>query len=347
MRADPLLTLVERAYEPADGSSEWIEGLIDAAGAVVPEALAVAVRLVELDPPMTVGFAVRSPDDALAAALRAHEESARGRRGDVVLRGNPGLKRLAADSDPSCAIIRGMRRRFLPLGSREMAHVTACDGHGRCATIGFLIGGDDIDGVAPGRWGKLEVHLAASLRLRARRRELLTELVRDGAVLTPDGRVVDADGVAQTRSARERLSEAVRRLDAARGGEAGDPLVVWRGLVDGTWSIVDRHDHDGRRYIVAVPNEIVPDEAVQRYPLALSPREAQVAALAAEGYSDKWIGYTLGLSRSTVSTHLHAALQKLRVTSRVGLAQAFRMTGELEEPGAARARLPAGSEATR
>src|SRR5690606_17268335 len=129
-------------------------------------------------------------------------------------------------------------------------------------------------------------------------------------ILSPEGRVLHAKGRARSPEARALLREAVRRVDAARASSralgADQALEVWRGLVDGTWSIVDRHDRDGRRYVVAVPNEVAPPD-----PRGLSRREAQVAALAAEGYSDKWIAYALGLSRTTVATHLHAAMRKL------------------------------------
>jgi len=83
------------------------------------------------------------------------------------------------------------------------------------------------------------------------------------------------------------------------------------------WSLVDRFDSDGRRFLVARRNE--PDV---RDPRALSPRERQVAAFAALGHSNKLIAYTLGLSASTIATHLAAAMRKLAVRSRVELARA-------------------------
>lgn len=49
----------------------------------------------------------------------------------------------------------------------------------------------------------------------------------------------------------------------------------------------------------------------------------QVTALAAQGYSNKWIGFTLGTTASTVATQLTHGLQKLGVVSRVELAAAF------------------------
>ncbi|GLW93247.1 ATP-binding protein [Actinokineospora globicatena] len=55
----------------------------------------------------------------------------------------------------------------------------------------------------------------------------------------------------------------------------------------------------------------------------LSPREREVAALAAEGRSNREIATTLALSVRTVELHVAAVLQKLRVSSRVEIASAL------------------------
>jgi len=52
----------------------------------------------------------------------------------------------------------------------------------------------------------------------------------------------------------------------------------WRGLVDGRWSLVDRFDSDGKRFVVAVKND---PEA--RDPRGLSRREQQVSELVGLG----------------------------------------------------------------
>ncbi len=53
---------------------------------------------------------------------------------------------------------------------------------------------------------------------------------------------------------------------------------------------------------------------------ALSPREAEVAALVAEGYSDLNVAATLGIEESTVGTHLRSVYRKLQLHSRAALA---------------------------
>jgi DNA-binding NarL/FixJ family response regulator len=58
----------------------------------------------------------------------------------------------------------------------------------------------------------------------------------------------------------------------------------------------------------------------------LSPREREVAQLAATGARNKEISWQLGISEGTVKLHLFHAFQKLRVGNRVGLVLALRKT---------------------
>ena len=163
------------------------------------------------------------------------------------------------------------------------------------------------------RWDRIAAHIAAGHRLRRSRFE------EGEAVLTPTGRVEHAEGPATTRAARAALREAAVAVDRARGRmRRDDPdrsLDLWRGLVSGRWSIVDRFDSDGRRYLVARRNDpTMPD------PRALSLRERQVVGFAALGHSNKLIAYELGLAETTVATNLARAMRKLGVRNRVELA---------------------------
>lgn len=163
------------------------------------------------------------------------------------------------------------------------------------------------------RWDRIAAHIAAGFRLRRTRFE------EAEAVLTPSGRVEHAEGPALAPAARAALREAAVSVDRARGRmRREDPdrsLDLWRGLVSGRWSIVDRFDTDGRRYLVARRNDpSMPD------PRALSLRERQVVGFAALGHSNKLIAYELGLAETTVSTNLARAMRKLGVRNRVELA---------------------------
>lgn len=162
-------------------------------------------------------------------------------------------------------------------------------------------------------WDHVLSHLLAAMRLR---RALASS--RDEAVLAPDGRLLHAEEPAQSQRAREALRAAALSMDRARcrgKRDATRALEEWRALVDGRWSLVDSFESDGRRYLVARQND--PRIA---FPRKLSDRERQVASYAARGYSNKFIAYALGLSASTVSSHLNAAMRRLGARHRGELA---------------------------
>ena len=81
-------------------------------------------------------------------------------------------------------------------------------------------------------------------------------------------------------------------------------------VVRGRWSLLDWFDTDGRRFVIAKRN--APNIGDPR---GLTEREAQVVTYAALGESGKIIGYRFGLSTSSVSSSLMAAMHKLGVSS--------------------------------
>lgn len=169
-------------------------------------------------------------------------------------------------------------------------------------------------------WDRVAVPVAAAKRPRGALNEAPTTTDVGEAVGTADGRIVYAEGAAKAATHREALREAARAVDRARGArrrrDPDEALALWRGLVAGRWTLVDRFESDGRRCYVAHRNDpAVPD------PRALTLRERQVAALAALGDSDKRIAYALGLARSTVASSLASARRKLGVHSRAALIQ--------------------------
>ena len=97
-------------------------------------------------------------------------------------------------------------------------------------------------------------------------------------------------------------------IERCRTGRVDEHEVLdaWRGLVAGRWSIVDRFESDGRRYLVARPNDPELGD-----PRGLTRSEHQVAELVGLGRSNKQIAYALGISRSAVSLRLRDAMTKL------------------------------------
>ncbi|MDX2090347.1 MAG: helix-turn-helix transcriptional regulator [Kofleriaceae bacterium] len=163
-------------------------------------------------------------------------------------------------------------------------------------------------------WLRIAAHLGAACRLRRElQRTQQGVIARASAVITPGGRVVHAEH--EATSARERLRDAVRAMEKARGPlrrrSADEALAMWRGLVDGRWSLVDHFDSDGKRFIVAAENR-----PHIRDPRALRQRESAALELARGGAAPKDIAYALGISPSNARSLLAGALKKLGLANR-------------------------------
>lgn len=161
------------------------------------------------------------------------------------------------------------------------------------------------------RWRRVMAHVASGLRAREGRAD---------AILRSDGRVEHAEAeVRADAGLRGALREATLRAERARGRmRREDPdgaLEVWSAMVGGEYSLVDQFEHGGRRYVVARRCALP-----LRGTSGLTSRELVVAAHVASGRSLKLVGYELGLSISTVATHLGRAMRKLEVGSRAELA---------------------------
>jgi DNA-binding NarL/FixJ family response regulator len=160
---------------------------------------------------------------------------------------------------------------------------------------------------------RLGAHIATGLRLQ---RILTSAAFEDPcveAILDPDGRLQHTVGMARMRGALESLRQSVvAREGADDEAVAADP--AWNAVLAGRWSLVDRFDSDGRRFVVAYRN---PPGVLD--PRRLTPREEGVTALAAIGRSNKEIAGQLGVTQSTVGTLLAAALGKLGLSSRTML----------------------------
>jgi DNA-binding CsgD family transcriptional regulator len=169
-------------------------------------------------------------------------------------------------------------------------------------------------------WSRVAAHLAAGLRLRRRLRALGEESAALEAVLDGEGRVHHAEGQALEKPELEALRGAAIGISRARGPlrhEApGEALGAWKALVDARWSLVDRVDADGRRYLVARRNEPV-GVALE----CLTARERQVASYVSFGHTNKVIAYELGISHSTVRVLVARAARKLGAASREELSR--------------------------
>lgn len=157
----------------------------------------------------------------------------------------------------------------------------------------------------------LAEHLAAAWRLRKRLAAPDAFGENEAAILRPDGRVSAAFGPAQAPGARSRLRELV--LARERALRAGDGA-LWPALLDGRYTIVDRFERGGARYVVAYRNSRTAASLAR-----LSPLERRIAVATAAGTMTKVLALELGLSPARISSVLGAALRKLGLASAIEL----------------------------
>lgn len=320
-----VIEVVERAYDLEASDRDWLKALARSARPLVDRGLGVIAYFYEAraGSPVRVPYAtgVGVTRGLLAAGVgfvratppEIFERTFRARSGCATASEVSGLG-AALEANPA------YRQLLHPHGMHDyLATNVLTDPAGRGCIIGAPL---PAVGATPGAvrrlWDRLAAHLAAGLRLRAELRGAAGPLEGAEAILTPGGRVEHAADAAKSRDARERLREAVRRVDRARGrlrrSDPGEALELWRGLVSGRWSLVDHFEGGGRRFVVARRNDpAVPD------PRALGLRERQVVWYASLGHANKLIGYELGLSTSCVATHLSRAMAKLGVATRADL----------------------------
>lgn len=152
-------------------------------------------------------------------------------------------------------------------------------------------------------------HVSTGLRLQRVLHGPTLEDPAIEAIFEPGGRARRAAGMARMRSALEHLRELVRARDRRTGDR--DEGSAWEAVVAGRWSLVDRFDSDGRRYVVAYRN---PPGLLD--PRRLTAREEAVTTLAAVGRSNAEMAAALSLPESEVSELLKTALVKLGLGSR-------------------------------
>ncbi|HEY3798798.1 MAG TPA: helix-turn-helix transcriptional regulator [Caulobacteraceae bacterium] len=210
----------------------------------------------------------------------------------------------------------------------DVLGVIVHSGAGRGAVISLVLDAPRASTPAERRlWTRCAAHIGAGLRLRALGPELASldaepiEAVFDGG-----GKLHDARDGATSKTARDRLRDAVLLIDKARSAagrqDSDAALAAWEGLVSGRWSLVDRFDSDQRRFVVAVRNDPrFPD------PRGLSLRERQVAEFAGLGRSAKEIAYLLGVAAPSVENSLRRAQAKLGLASRLELTEFFSPQG--------------------
>jgi DNA-binding CsgD family transcriptional regulator len=171
-----------------------------------------------------------------------------------------------------------------------------------------------LDDVGRRLWRRVAIHVGTALRLR---RGVGPFLERAAAILTPKGRV---EHVAKPGDAKKIEDGAARRRRARKGDLSPvAALDVWQGLLDGRWSLVDHVDTDGKAFVLAVANEPASDLVT-----TLTNRQRSAVALAALGYNNKQIAYSLGLAPTAVGMLLRRARLAMGTKTRAELVRAFK-----------------------
>lgn len=205
--------------------------------------------------------------------------------------------------------VERMQQRSRGLGSRDAAGFCVNDG----VDHGLMVVSPTRDTLClpqqpSATVRRLAQHVSTGLRLQ----RVISGVALDDpaieAIFDEAGRPQQALGMARMHDGMERLREAV-----VLRGRMPVPIdeSPWEAVVAGRWSLVDRFDSDGRRFIVAYRN---PPGMLD--PRRLTPREEGVTTLAAVGRSNKEIGFDLSISESTVATLLTTSLAKLGLASR-------------------------------
>ena len=315
------ISLVEAAYSLEGDVSSWSDGVLAACGSLLgSERGLVACHFRRTETDFEIESIHTRPRFGAEAAVRGilGSDGARVAR-DLVFRRGAEFACLSEQVPERADCMSETFRRLSGGRFADGCGGIAHSGEGRAIAIGVPLRERRASNpVTRERWSRVAGHLGAGLRLL----HALRSSDSEEAVLDPAGRVCHAVGAAESVNARKALRAAARRIDAARTREgrsdADWALASWDGLVGGRWSLIDRFEADGRRYLVALRNDPeVPN------PRGLSRQEAQVAEFLALGHSEKQIAYALGVSASLISRRIRAGIRKLGLRSRAELAALF------------------------
>lgn len=318
------ITCIEAAYDLSGDDEAWLGRLAACGGGVFRRgSLPLAFRFRCTPSSFRIqSAATRGPAQLVGWARRLVETASPQAVDRIYRRGDP-VNCLSQQVFPDLPQQREVLRAATGGLVRDVIGLTAHAGTGEGVSIGIAL-----PVVSPPRpqerrrWPMVASHVGAALRLR---QAVSVETIQE-AVLSPGGDLLDARDEAACPDARQSLRDAVRRIDRSRTREGrcdtDTALEAWTALVDGRWSLVDRFDADGRRFVVALRND-----GAYADPRGLNARERQVAGWIGLGRSIKEIGYTMGLSGTAVVQAAASAQRKLGMASRAELAGFFSPSG--------------------
>jgi DNA-binding CsgD family transcriptional regulator len=345
--AADLLAIVEAAYAAAETDAEWLKGVALAALPALQRGGGVHAYLVDMNAkerllrePLLIGATAQWKRtwretwwDAFMAPMSpahvrflhsftsvSHTTDLFAAAAAEVPTYDEYLSRVAEGHWGESKVLRGARPSDAVELYPDSFNVACIDGEGHgCVLVANML--DPAQGpVAPSIarvWAKVAAHVATGYRLHRKRREA-SDFDSAEAILDHRGRAVHATGPACHRWALDGIRALASSIDRARTRSVRrngpGALEAWHALALGRWSILDCFDRDGRRYVIARPNEPRPRASPK-----LTRRQSQIVEHVALGHSNKLIAYELGLSPSTVASHLALAAGRLGARSRLEL----------------------------
>jgi DNA-binding NarL/FixJ family response regulator len=321
------LSVIEAGYNLEGNDSQWLRRVLDRASPLLRGAEPIGWTFKCTPTTFTLGCFAEGTSKALTYVARMSHALATEKSLDLTYRTGVVIATASELVFPRLPDMHKMFKKLLKGHMRDLLVINCQSGVGTGVSIGVLLKESSrATEQERRRWPKIAAHVGAAIRLRNMAAGLSMDSKKVEAVLDSAGTLHDASGPAKQKDARENLREIVLRVERSRtlsGRENVDEaLNNWEGLVSGRWSMVDRFDSDGRRFILAIRNDpFHPD------PRGLSSRERQVAEYVGLGCSSKEIAYTLGLSEASITNCTARAQDKLGFESRSELVAFFAPNG--------------------
>jgi DNA-binding CsgD family transcriptional regulator len=107
------------------------------------------------------------------------------------------------------------------------------------------------------------------------------------------------------------MLEATAHTDASTTPSPSEEAEIWAGVYSGTWSIIDRYDRLGRRYLF-----VYKTDAGASDPQRMTPMQRHALDCLSRGRSDSEIAATLGIKLDAASALVRIIKRKLRTPTR-------------------------------
>ena len=313
-RRESKVSVVEAAYTPAASDTDWLEQLARVAEPLISDGLgALAVVYSGARGPLKGGdFAsadLAVPPECFFQTLETLDPDFADRTWRALSFG------LCSETIPLACIPQA--KPLCDAGVVDVLNINAYDPSGVGVWLGAPLKAERKrrPNEAP-TWTRVAAHIGSAFRLRRNRASASPDDAT--AVLDTRGRIAHAQDGKEADRLRDKLRDAVERMERARGpmrrGNPDGAVALWRTLVDAELTLLDHFERGGKRYIVAVENP--PPSMAARALASLSDRERQVVTAAAAGRTNKLIAYELGIADSTVRVLLARAARRLGAASR-------------------------------